>query len=78
MPARVAAGLGGRAGAGVLGAADRDDGAERGAMVRGRRFDLDGGKRVLVLGVLEVRDHPAAWVNNVLVGAWVEIRVTGG
>jgi hypothetical protein len=66
----------------VLGAADRDDDAERGAFVRGTRYDLDGwprgGKRVRVVGVLRVIDHPAAVVNGVFVPAGAELRVSGG
>jgi hypothetical protein len=61
----------------VLGAADRDDDVERGAFVRGRRFDLDGGKRVNVVGVLRVIDHPPGFVGAVFVPAWVELRVSG-
>jgi hypothetical protein len=60
----------------ILGAADRDDDAERRAHVRGRRFDLDGGKRVTVAGVLRVIGHPATVLNGVRVGEWVELRVT--
>jgi hypothetical protein len=59
----------------IIGAADRDDDAERGAVLRGRRFDLDGGERVKVVGVLEVFDHPPAVVGTLLVPAWVEVRV---
>jgi hypothetical protein len=66
----------------VLGAADRDDDAERGAFVRGTRYDLDGwprgGKRVRVVGVLRVIDHPAAVVGGVRVPAWVEPRTSRG
>ena len=47
-------------------------------MLRGRRFDMDGGKRVKVVGKLRVIGHPAAVVNGVLVPASVELRVSEG
>ena len=59
----------------VIGAADRDDGIERTAVVRGIRRDLDMGRRVSVLGILRVLDHGSATVNGVSVPAWTEIRV---
>ena len=58
-----------------LGAADRDDGAERGAILRGRRWDVDEGKRVEVVGVLRVRDWPPAFVGPVFVPGWVDVCV---
>jgi hypothetical protein len=58
-----------------VGAADRDDGAERGALLRGRRWDVDEGKRVEVVGVLRVRDWPPAFVGPVLVPGWVDVCV---
>ena len=59
----------------VIGPANRDDGAERSAVLRGKRLDIDEGKRVEVVGVLKVIDHGAAAVNGVIVPAWVELRV---
>ena len=59
----------------VIGAADRDDGAERGAVLKGNRLDLDMGKRATVVGVLRVIDHPACFVGPAFVPAWTEIRV---
>ena len=59
----------------VIGAADRDDGIERTAVVRGIRRDLDVGRRVSVLGILRVIDHGSSTVNGVAVPAWTEIRV---
>jgi hypothetical protein len=50
-----------------VGAADRDDGAERGALLRGRRFDVAVGRRVRVVGVLRVIDHEPAVVGGALV-----------
>ena len=59
----------------ILGAADRDDGAERGAVLKGNRLDIAEGKRVTLVGVLRVIDHPPDVVNRVLVPEWTEIRV---
>jgi hypothetical protein len=59
----------------VIGAADREDGAERGAMLCGSSLDLDVGKRVTVVGVLLVIDHGPYVVNRVAVPTWPEIRV---
>ena len=58
-----------------LGAADRDDGAERGAVLRGRRLDIDEGNRVEVVGVIRVIDHKPAVVGTVFVPAWVDVSV---
>jgi hypothetical protein len=63
------------AGRTMIGAADRDDGAERGAVLRGRRLDARDGDRVTVTGALRVITHRPAVVNNVLVPGWVEVRV---
>jgi hypothetical protein len=54
----------------------RDDGAERTAVLRGKRLDMDEGKRVNVVGTLKVIDHGAAVVGEVRVPAWVEVRVS--
>ena len=60
----------------VLGAADRDDGAEQTTQVR-ERLDIDQGERVNVLGVLKVRDHKPAVVGGVFVPGWTQLRVAG-
>jgi hypothetical protein len=60
----------------ILGAADRDDGVERGAVMKGNWLKLEG--RVTVIGVLRAIDHPPAFVNQVFVPAWVEMRVDAG
>src|SRR5207249_4831309 len=54
----------------VLGAADRDDGAERGAVLKGNRLDIPGGKRVTVIGVVRVIDHPPGVVDRAFVPGW--------
>jgi hypothetical protein len=59
----------------IVGAADRPDGAERGAHLAGWRYDLEEGKRLTVPGRLRVIDHAPAFVNGQLVPAWVEVRV---
>jgi hypothetical protein len=59
----------------VIGAADRDDGAERGITLRGTRLDIDVGDCISVVGVMRVIDHPPAFVNGQWVLAWVELRV---
>jgi hypothetical protein len=59
----------------VIGAADRDDGAERTAVLKGNRLDLDMGERVRVVGVLKVYDRKADTVGGVFVPAWVEVRI---
>ena len=59
-----------------VGAADRDDGAERGAILRGRRLDVKEGQRLNVVGRFRVIDHKAAVVGTVFVPAWVEVRVS--
>lgn len=62
----------------VLGAAERDDGVSRTAVLRGR-LDADVGQRVTAVGVLRVVDHPP-WrgSNGVFVPGWAEIRVGPG
>jgi hypothetical protein len=59
----------------MVGAADRDDGAERGAVLVGKRLDVEEGKRLTVVGKLLVIDHAADRVNGIHVPGWVEIRV---
>jgi hypothetical protein len=39
----------------------------------GRRFDIDMGDRITVVGKLHVVERPPAVVNRVLVPAWTEI-----
>ncbi len=58
----------------ILGAADHDDGAERGAL-KGKPFDIGEGERVTVVGVLRVIDHPPCVVNRQFVLGWTAIRV---
>jgi hypothetical protein len=60
----------------VVGAADRDDGAERTAVLWGKRLDLDVGQRVAVAGVLHVIDHNPDLVGGAFVAGWREVRVT--
>jgi hypothetical protein len=62
----------------IVGAADRPDGAERGAHLAGRRFDIEEGKRVTVTGLLWVIDHAPAFANGQPVPAWVEVRIEEG
>lgn len=59
----------------VLGANDREEWAERGAVLKGNHLNIDMGERVKVIGILRVIDHPPSFVNRQLVPAWVEIRV---
>jgi hypothetical protein len=59
----------------VIGPANREDGAERTAVLRGNRLDVDEGERVNIVGTLKVIDHKPAVVNGVAVTAWVEVRV---
>ena len=61
----------------TIGAGERDDGAEHGAILRGVRYDMKAGELVRVFGVLEVIDHPPVFVGGVLVEGWVEVRVGG-
>jgi len=57
------------------GPADREDGAVRTAVLRGRRLDVEEGRRVGVVGVLRVIDHAPCFVGPVFVPGWVEVRV---
>jgi len=59
----------------IVGAADRDDDAERGAVLLGRRFDVKEGERLVVRGTLRVIYHPPCFVGNVAVAGWWEVRV---
>jgi hypothetical protein len=59
----------------TVGAAERLDGVEVGAVLRGRRFDVKLGERLAVTGKLRVIQHAAAIVNGEFVPAWAELRV---
>ena len=59
----------------TIGAADGPDGSERGAQLRGRRFDVREGQRLEVMGRLRVTDWPAVFVGGVLVPGWVGVTV---
>lgn len=59
----------------MVGAADRDDGAERGAVLLGRRLDVKEGERVTVRGRLRLLRHAPDMVNGTAVAAWWEVRV---
>jgi hypothetical protein len=58
----------------VVGCADRPDGVERGAILKGERSDVEKADLLLV-GVLHVIDHPARVSDGAFIPAWVEIRV---
>lgn len=60
----------------VAGAADRpgEDSVERGAVLKGR-VRIDEGKRVCVVGVLEVRSHGPGVVGATEFPGWTEVRV---
>jgi hypothetical protein len=60
----------------TIGADAREDGAERVAVLRGKRYDVKVGELVRVFGVLKVIDHKPAFVGPVLVPAWAEVRVS--
>ncbi len=59
----------------MVGAADRDDGAEREAVLIGRRLDVVEGERLTVRGKLRVIEHRGDVVNRVIVPVWSEVRV---
>jgi len=59
----------------TAGAADQPDGAEGGAVLRGRRYDLDEGQRVAVVGTLHVPNWPPTFIGDVQVPAWAGIEV---
>ncbi|MCE9566535.1 MAG: hypothetical protein K8U57_31310 [Planctomycetes bacterium] len=60
----------------MVGAADRDDDVERGAVLLGKRLDVKEGERVVVRGVLRVIQHKGGVVSGVIAPAWLEVRVT--
>lgn len=57
-----------------VGCADRPDGIERGAHLKGERYDAEK-TDLLVTGVLHAIDHPARMIDGEIVPAWTEIRV---
>jgi hypothetical protein len=59
----------------TIGAAERLDGAEVGAVRLGQRFDVELGERFTMVGKLRVIKHATARVNGELVPAWTELRV---
>ncbi|VTT98984.1 unnamed protein product [Gemmataceae bacterium] len=59
----------------MVGTADRDDGAERGAVLLGRRPDVREGERVTVRGRLRLLRHAPDTVNGAAVPSWWEVRV---
>jgi hypothetical protein len=62
----------------IIGTGDSLDRVERTAIL-GRRVDLNvrEGRRVTVVGVLKVVDHPARRIGGEIVLPWVEIRIEG-
>jgi hypothetical protein len=58
----------------MIGADDRPDGIERGAILMGKRLDVEG-KRIPIVGTLRVIEHPVRVIGRELVLAWTEIRV---
>jgi hypothetical protein len=58
----------------VVGAADRDDGLERTAVLLGKRLEAEG-RRVTVRGRLRLLHHRPDTVNGTAVPAWWEVRV---
>jgi len=62
----------------MVGAADRDDDVERGAVLLGRRFDVKEGERLVVRGTLRTIYHPPCFVGGVAVAGWWGIRVEEG
>ncbi|WP_439628198.1 hypothetical protein [Gemmata sp.] len=60
----------------VVGAADRDDGAERVAVLVGRRLDVKEGARLVVASRVRVIRHRGDVVNGQAVPAWDEVRVS--
>ncbi|MBA4187775.1 MAG: hypothetical protein C0467_07125 [Planctomycetaceae bacterium] len=59
----------------MVGAAERDDGAERGAVLLGHRLDVKEGQRLTVRGRLRLLWHRGDVVNGVVVAGWWEVRV---
>lgn len=62
----------------VVGAADRDDSVERGAVLLGRRFDVKEGSRLVVRGTLRAMYHEPDTVTGTAVPGWWEVRVEEG
>jgi hypothetical protein len=63
------------AGRTVVGPVDREYGAVRTAVLRGRRLDIEEGRRIEVVGMLRVIDHAPCLIGMVFVPGWVEVRV---
>jgi hypothetical protein len=59
----------------VVGAADRGDEVERGAVLIGKRLDVKEGEPLTVVGVVKVIDHGGSVVNGVTMQPWSEIRI---
>jgi hypothetical protein len=59
----------------AVGSADLPDRAERWERLRGRRYDVQEGTRVAVVGILRVTAWPATFVDGQLVQGWVGIEV---
>jgi hypothetical protein len=59
----------------IVGPDDLGDGVERSAVLRGNRLDVREGRRITVVGVLRVIDHPARRVGGELVLPWSEVRI---
>ncbi len=63
----------------IVGAADRNDGAEWTVSLKGNRLrDADDGAKLTVTGRLQVIRHASAVVGGVRVEAWTEVPVTEG
>ena len=51
------------------------DGVVAGAVLRGRRFDVDLGDQFTVFGTVRLIRPPGGVVNGVNVPAWTELRI---
>jgi len=59
----------------MVGAAERDDEAEREVVLLGKRLDVEIGKRLTVRGRFHLIHHRGDVVNGVIVPPWWEIRI---
>jgi hypothetical protein len=59
----------------IIGTADTPDGSERIPIQIGKWPDVKEGRRVTVVGVLRVIEHPVRRIGREVVPPWVEIRV---